>query len=639
MPLDLVNIGASANDHTGDPARTAFAKANAGLQALNNAGIRVEDHLAIGDGVYKTTGTATSGSAAFSCPQVSWTAADVGKPIVIAGAGVAGATLATTIQAVGGPTAITLATTASTTVAGTAEFFYGTDNTTFIQNALDACGNGQAVLLAPGRIYMASSLYLDGGTNPIQVWQKKGLKCIGGMATLCATTTGDFLVASKRWRTGDANGAFADNPWHLDGLIVDAFGLKNLGCVMKAYGIVTSFCVFKNAKVAHFRFTRQNQDGTTGTTSYLSKSRFLFCDYTTTLPGIVTTYGFHSEGEAANPHLAPTDATMIDCQSFGTIAGASPNMTNGIWLGNNAGWTLVGNRTYYCAEGYVVYRYGKNHAGKGNNWDANSGVAVRVGQIAPGSGFASLDGDTLYTDVVVDFTNDTSAETFVISNCDFHYDPDETTTGIGGDGKARIVHNNNRAVKRLISVNNKFKGANPHRRAAGNTLGLIETRGFFSVDDAWQTSIPFATQSGAVRAAPANTSETILQTITIPAGMLGPNGRMILELHTNQTNNANVKTIKVRLGGIGGTAFADVAVTSSTNGHLLVNIWNQNATNSQRGGVPAANSAPFGVYGSASVTAAIDTTAAVDLVITGQKATAGDTLELTFHCLTVIFGA
>lgn len=643
LDSDLTAIAALSTTSYG---RSLLALADAA--ALRSAGgglvrsigdIRVEDYLAVGDGVYKTNGVATSGDATFTCASVTWTAADIGKPIVIAGAGAAGATLATTIASVNSGTSIELTNAPSTSV-GAAQFFYGTDDTTYIQNALDACTNGQSVLLAPGKTYMVSSLYIDGGNNPMQAWQKKGLKCIGGTATLCATTTGDFLVASKRWRTVDANNAFADNPWHLDGILFEAFGLKDIACVLKMYGFITTYCVFKNGRVANFRFTRQNQDGSTGTTAYLSGSHMVHCYYVTTLPSIVTTYGFHSQGEAANPHLAPTDATMIGCEAFGNIAGASPNMTNGIYLDNNAGWTIKANRTYSCGEGYVAYRYGKNHAHGGNNWDCNSGVAVRVGQIASTSGFASLSGDNLYADVVVDFTDNTSVETFVIDGCDFHFDPDETTTGIGADGKARIVHNNNRAVKTIVSTNNRFKGDNPHRRASGKPLGTYDVRGFVSVDDTNKSYVPIViSQSGATRTNPANTSENILQTVTIPAGMLGPNGSVVVETHWVTNNDASVKTAKVRFNGIAGTAFTDVALTSTTNGHLLTNIWNQNATNSQRGGTPAANSAPFGVYGSGSATASVDTTAAVDIVITGQLADSTDTLQLVFHRVTVVNAA
>ena len=714
-----------------DPDGTPTSRATT-INTLFGAGnYYVDKRGAAGDGVYRTNGVATSGDATFTCATASWSSADIGKPIVIAGAAAASATLSTTIASINSATSVELTVAPSTSV-GAAEFYYGTDDTSVIQAALTACGKGESVVLGPGKIYMVSGLYLDGGSSPVQAWQRKGLCCAdGGMATLVGTTSGDYLVASKRWLTGDANGTFADNPWHLNGIIFEAFGVKNLACVLKMYGFYVTCCLFKNAKIANFRFTRQNQDASTGTTNYLSNSRLLLCDFVTTLPGIVTTYGFHSQGEAASPHLAPTDCTMTSCHAFGNIAGASPNMGTGIYLENNAGWTLSSCRTYFCGEGYSVYRYGKNHAGKANNWDCNSGVAVRVGQIASTSGFASLAGDNLYADVVVDFTADASTEAFVISDCDFHFDPDETTTGIGGDGKARIVHNNNRATKTIISINNRFKGSTPHRRAAGNTLGVIEVYGCKSVDDTtnyqrqffdsgatgvvdrdfhdsaspaasdvikrheffgrdsggnatqyvdveqyivdptngsedggWRVngmvagtrtellaadglkpsfrtgSVPYIiSQGGSTRTTPANTSENILQTVTIPAGAIGPNGRVIVETHWVVNNDASVKTGRVRFGGIGGTAFADVALTSTLNGHLLTNIWNQNSASSQRGGVPATNSAPFGVYGSGSATAAVDTTAAVDIVITGQMADSTDTLQLVFHSITVIYGA
>jgi hypothetical protein len=51
----------------------------------------------------------------------------------------------------------------------------------------------------------------------------------------------------------------------------------------------------------------------------------------------------------------------------------------------------------------------------------------------------------------------------------------------------------------------------------------------------------------------ADTNENILATITIPAGAMGLNGILRVYADYTVTNNANAKTLRVRLSGIGGT--------------------------------------------------------------------------------------
>ena len=72
-----------------------------------------------------TSGTTTASSTAFSDPNASFYPSDVGLPIVITGAGAAGATLTTTIASVVSSTSVTLGTAASTAIAGTAIYTYG----------------------------------------------------------------------------------------------------------------------------------------------------------------------------------------------------------------------------------------------------------------------------------------------------------------------------------------------------------------------------------------------------------------------------------------------------------------------------------------------------------------------------------
>ena len=115
------------------------------------------------------------------------------------------------------------------------------------------------------------------------------------------------------------------------------------------------------------------------------------------------------------------------------------------------------------------------------------------------------------------------------------------------------------------------------------------------------------------------TSETTMLTVSIPASLMNKRGRAMIYVLLSLTNNANAKTVKVKVGG------ATIVTVASTNQNLLgFSTWllNLNSETSQK-----SNSV-------ASFT--IDTTIANDLVITGQLANAGDTVTLTTVSLEII---
>lgn len=119
-------------------------------------------------------------------------------------------------------------------------------------------------------------------------------------------------------------------------------------------------------------------------------------------------------------------------------------------------------------------------------------------------------------------------------------------------------------------------------------------------------------------------TETTLATITIPAGSLGPNGSFEIETLWTVTNSANTKTLRVKLGS---TAFANIAATTSASAQLHTRVANRNSAASQVG-FPSANSSGFGVSSAAVTTGAVDTSQDAIVTITGQLASAGETITL-----------
>lgn len=129
-------------------------------------------------------------------------------------------------------------------------------------------------------------------------------------------------------------------------------------------------------------------------------------------------------------------------------------------------------------------------------------------------------------------------------------------------------------------------------------------------------------------ACPVDTTEDILATIPIPNGLMDLNGILIIESFWTATNNANVKTARMRLGGIAGTQFMTIAMTSQANLRDRRIIMNRGNAAIQIGFDAASNL--FGLGAGAAVVGAINTGIDQTLVLTGQKATAGDTLQLEY---------
>ena len=114
-------------------------------------------------------------------------------------------------------------------------------------------------------------------------------------------------------------------------------------------------------------------------------------------------------------------------------------------------------------------------------------------------------------------------------------------------------------------------------------------------------------------------AETTMLTTAIPASLMNKRGRANIIVLLSLTNNANAKTVKVKIGG------QLVITTTSTNQNLLGFagwVLNLNSETSQKNG----NAVSF----------TIDTTIANDLVITGQLANAGDTVTLSAVTLEII---
>lgn len=153
----------------------------------------------------------------------------------------------------------------------------------------------------------------------------------------------------------------------------------------------------------------------------------------------------------------------------------------------------------------------------------------------------------------------------------------------------------------------------------------------------FSSGIPVITRASGAAIAnvnPGNTTENILATVSIPAGAMGPNGFIEVVSLWSHTNSANIKTPRVRLGGIAGFAFINPSISTSASSQLYCILRNRNSVASQVAHAPSTTTM-FGSTSSAVVTGAIDTSAAQDLVFTAQLALGTETLGLEAYIVRV----
>jgi len=139
----------------------------------------------------------------------------------------------------------------------------------------------------------------------------------------------------------------------------------------------------------------------------------------------------------------------------------------------------------------------------------------------------------------------------------------------------------------------------------------------------WVRLNPIKIFSLSVPVLTASTSVVTLATITIPAGLLGANGKLKIYPLWSTTNNANAKVLRLNIGGALCSTMTSQSVPNNS-GLLIIRNTNSESVQKCSSGLVAGIGSSFG---SIAVTT-IDTTAATTITITGQLAVGGDTMTL-----------
>ena len=173
----------------------------------------------------------------------------------------------------------------------------------------------------------------------------------------------------------------------------------------------------------------------------------------------------------------------------------------------------------------------------------------------------------------------------------------------------------------------------PQRLALGASGQVLKSDG---MDAAWGTPQVIVLASSAVAVShTGNTNETVLATVTIPAGAMGLNGALrITSTWSHPGGSANNKTMRIRLGGISGTTFMFVVLTANVSSQDPFRIiQNRNSASSQ---ICKAQGSLGTTSNSANVTGTVNTANAQDLVFTAQLANGGETITLEQYTVELI---
>jgi hypothetical protein len=133
------------------------------------------------------------------------------------------------------------------------------------------------------------------------------------------------------------------------------------------------------------------------------------------------------------------------------------------------------------------------------------------------------------------------------------------------------------------------------------------------------------------------TDETALATIALPAGLLGTTRTLRVTAYFTMTANTNVKTPRIRLGGISGTSMNAAVSGAAVSAQIMrVEFSARGSTTSQIATGTAGRGSDNIQTLLAHVSGAQNTAIALDLVISGQLANSGDSLILERYVVEIV---
>lgn len=359
-------------DSTNACANTRFVQSNGNSGSAN---VKSSPYNAKGDGIKGTDGAITAATTSFTSAGASFTVSDVGKLIVIQGAGsnaVIGAPrapFATTIAAVNSATNVTLTAPVTATVSG-ATYQYCTDDTAGIQLAINSSFGG--IYFPKGR-YCISGAGLTGTSDKFWVGDGTGISII----TAAAKPTTNFIIFNAKSNV------------QLRDLTFDGFEMLydfNSGTFPTILPIIY-YVGGSNLKVVRTEFLGWDTDGLLTNTAYnITVANSYFTRSTQSSGhlngGVTGSDGAMTSGSnvftSASAAFVPGDVgKMMIVEGAGsggiTLVGSIIARTSAtqVSLSNKAGTTVAAVRYQYAAAGSQVSVTGLEMSGTGTV-DANN---------------------------------------------------------------------------------------------------------------------------------------------------------------------------------------------------------------------------------------------------------------------------
>lgn len=134
-------------------------------------------------------------------------------------------------------------------------------------------------------------------------------------------------------------------------------------------------------------------------------------------------------------------------------------------------------------------------------------------------------------------------------------------------------------------------------------------------------------------------TEANVVAVTIPGGVLGPNGVLRVTALWTYSNSASTKAMRIRFGGLAGSVYQSTTATTAAAVRQTTSVWNTNTQSAQAG--LAASVVENTATATANVTSAVDTSAdtTVNFTAAWGAAASGENITLRGYLIEVSYGA